>query len=84
MIKDGDRSLTIMISKEYLTAKLHDHSTHIDGEKSLDKFLADNQGTIDKSKVILINEKNGSVERFKEVLEALKKRDIFKFKLVSQ
>ena len=84
-IKARDASyLSFFISKDNITAKIYNHSTQLSDSNSIQKFLIDNKTKIDKSKVAIIKEKNGSIDKFKELVEMLKKNGITNFSLVSQ
>jgi len=76
--------LNLFISKDSIVAELFNNVTTLDNGNSLDKFLISNKEKIDRAKVLVINEKDGSVEKFKEVVAALSKNGITKFSVVSR
>jgi agmatine/peptidylarginine deiminase len=76
--------LNLFISKDSIVVELFSNVTTLDNGNSLDKFLISNKEKIDRTKVLVINEKDGSVEKFKEVVAALSKNGITKFSVVSR
>ena len=76
--------LNLFISKDSIVVELFGNVTTLDTGNLLDKFLISNKEKINRTKVLIINDKDGAVEKFKEVVATLSKNGITKFSVVSR
>jgi hypothetical protein len=82
-LKDIDSScFSIFIASDHYQARIQNKITKVKTKSELDEFIRTNKTLIDPKKVYVIGNADIKYERFKPVIELIKKYEFYGFKMI--
>lgn len=82
---DNDSTIfSITILEKSFDVKVRDKAAILKNEKELNEFIELNKSLIDPARIKLISDRNAPYERFKSVIEVMKKHEYYKFSMITK